>query len=212
MARSRGELMLQSVRVCASPELWTRRASRVGGTSRPIVFAVLRLMNNSNLFGCCTGKSPGLALSAALVHGRHEAHTHRTTAWLSQTRRAMTWVLFTMLLCAVGPTQASAQKISQQLLELDEDQRNAAFTRMLWDTERKCDHVIRTLFNGTVLGVDDWEVLCHDRRSYSISVLVELELHDTIITSLSCRELSATSKGLLHKAGSNGQATGCKIR
>ena len=82
----------------------------------------------------------------------------------------MKWVLFTMLLCAVGPTQASAQnEISQQLLELDQDQRNAAFTRMLWDTKRKCDHVIRTLFNGTVLGVDDWEVLCRDRRSYSIS-------------------------------------------
>ena len=126
----------------------------------------------------------------------------------------MKWVLFTMLLCAVlGPAQASAQNgISQQLLELDEDQRNAALTHMLWDIKRKCDHVIRTLFNGTVLGVDDWEVLCRDRRSYSISVLVELELHDTIITSLSCRELSATSKMLLHKAGSNGQATGCKIR
>jgi len=111
-------------------------------------------------------------------------------------------VLFTMLLCAVGPTPASAQnEISQQLLELDPDQRNAAFTRMLWDTKRKCDHVIRTLFNGTVLGVDDWEVLCRDRRSYSLSVLVELEPHDTIITSLSCRELSATSKMLLHKAG-----------
>ena len=58
----------------------------------------------------------------------------------------MKWVLFTMLLCAVGPTQASAQnEISQQLLELDQDQRNAAFTHMLWDSKRKCDHVIRTL-------------------------------------------------------------------
>ena len=114
----------------------------------------------------------------------------------------MKWVLFTMLLCAVGPTQASAQnEISQQLLELDQDQRN-----------RKCDQVIRTAFSGTLLGVDDWEVLCRDRRSYSISVLVELELHDTIITSLSCRELLATSKRLLHKAGSNRQASGCKIR
>src|SRR5258705_10873894 len=122
-------------------------------------------------------------------------------------------VLFTMLLCALGPAQASDQSdTSQQLLELDEEQRNAAFAHMLWDSERKCDQVIRTLFNGTVLGVDNWEVLCRDRRSYSISVLVEPELHDTIITSLSCRELSATSKMLLHKAGSNGQATGCKIR
>jgi hypothetical protein len=47
----------------------------------------------------------------------------------------MKWVLFTMLLCAVGPTQASAQnEISQQLLELDQDQRNVAFTHMLWDS------------------------------------------------------------------------------
>jgi hypothetical protein len=136
-----------------------------------------------------------------------------TTAWLSQTKRAMKRVLFATLLCCLGPTQASAQnEISQQLLELDEDQRNAAFTHMLWDSNRKCDQVIRTAFNGTLLGVDDWEVLCRDRRTYSISVLVELELHDTIITSLSCRELSATSKRLLRKAGSNGQATGCKIR
>src|ERR1700716_3901965 len=128
-------------------------------------------------------------------------------------RRAMKWVLFTMLLCAVlGPAQASAQNgISQQLLELDEDQRNAALTHMLWDIKRKCDHVIRTLFNGTVLGVDDWEVLCRDRRSYSISVLVELELHDTTLRAELPR-IVATSKRLLHKAGRNGQATGCKIR
>src|SRR3979409_2054445 len=129
-------------------------------------------------------------------------------------RRAMKWVLFTMLLCAVlGPAQASAQNgISQQLLELDEDQRNAALTHMLWDIKRKCDHVIRTLFNGTVLGVDDWEVLCRDRRSYSISVLVEPELHDTIITLLSCSELSATSNMLLRRSGSMSKAARCKIK
>ena len=125
----------------------------------------------------------------------------------------MKWVLFTMLLCAVGPTQASAQnEISQQLLELDQDQRNAAFTRMLWDTKRKCDHVIRTLFNAGYVDVDDWEVLCRDRRSYSISVLVELELHDTIITSLSCRELSATSNMLLRRSGSTSKAARCRIK
>jgi hypothetical protein len=56
---------------------------------------------------------------------------------------------------------------------------------MPWYNERKCDQVIRTLFNGTVLGVDNWEVLCRDRRSYSISVRMEPELHDTINTLLS---------------------------
>jgi hypothetical protein len=123
----------------------------------------------------------------------------------------MTRLLFTTLLCALGTVQASAQnQVSQQLSELDENERNAAFTLMLRDSNRKCDQVIRTLFNGTVLGVDEWEALCKDRSSYSISVLAEL--NETIITSLSCRELLATSKMLLHRAGSKSKAAGCKIK
>ena len=123
----------------------------------------------------------------------------------------MTRLLFTTLLCALGTVQASAQnQVSQQLSELDEDERNAAFTLMLRDSNRKCDQVIRTLFNGTVLGVDEWEALCKDRSSYSISVLAEL--NETIITSLSCRELLATSKMLLHRGGSKSKAAGCKIK
>ena len=123
----------------------------------------------------------------------------------------MTRLLFTTLLCALGTVQASAQnQVSQQLSELDENERNAAFTLMLRDSNRKCDQVIRTLFNGTVLGVDEWEALCKDRSSYSISVLAEL--NETIITSQSCRELLATSKMLLHRAGSKSKAAGCKIK
>src|SRR5262245_15392776 len=37
------------------------RASSVGGMSRLSAFAVLRLMTNSNLVGCWTGRSPGLS-------------------------------------------------------------------------------------------------------------------------------------------------------
>jgi hypothetical protein len=37
------------------------RASNVGGTSRPSALAVLRLMASSNLVGCWTGRSAGLA-------------------------------------------------------------------------------------------------------------------------------------------------------
>jgi len=123
----------------------------------------------------------------------------------------MTRLLFTTLLCALGTVQASAQnQVSQQLSELDENERNAAFTLMLRDSNRKCDQVIRTLFNGTVLGVDEWEALCKDRSSYSISVLAEL--NETIITSLSCRELLATSKMLLHRAGSRSKPARCKIK
>ena len=38
------------------------RASSSGGIVRPICFAVLRLMMNSNFVGCSTGRSAGLAL------------------------------------------------------------------------------------------------------------------------------------------------------
>jgi hypothetical protein len=59
----------------------------------------------------------------------------------------MTRLLCTMLLCALGTAQASAQTaVSQQLLELEDDERNAAFTLMLQDGRRKCDQVVRTLF------------------------------------------------------------------
>jgi hypothetical protein len=123
----------------------------------------------------------------------------------------MTRLMFTALLCALGTAQASSQNVvSQQFLELDDDLRNAAFTLMLRHSNRKCNQVIRTLFNGTVLGVDEWEALCRDRNSYSISVLAEL--NDAIITSLSCRELLATSKMMLHRAGSKSKATGCRIK
>src|SRR6516165_118199 len=37
------------------------RASKVGGTSRPSARAVIRLMTNSNLVDCITGRSAGLA-------------------------------------------------------------------------------------------------------------------------------------------------------
>ena len=123
----------------------------------------------------------------------------------------MTRLLLATLLCAFGTTQASAQTVvSQGLLELDDDERNASFTLMLKETDRRCDQVIRTLFTGTVLGVDEWEALCKDRNAYSISVLVEPD--ETTITSLTCRELLATSRRLLRKAGSKSKATGCRIR
>ena len=37
------------------------RASSEGGTSRPMAFAVLRLMTSSYLVGACTGRSAGLS-------------------------------------------------------------------------------------------------------------------------------------------------------
>ena len=120
-------------------------------------------------------------------------------------------LLCTMLLCALGTAQASAQTaVSQQLLELEDDERNAAFTLMLQDGRRKCDQVVRTLFRGTVLGVDEWEAMCRDRRSYSFTMLAEPD--ETMISFVSCNELLATSKMLLRRAGSKNKATGCRIK
>ena len=123
----------------------------------------------------------------------------------------MTRLLLATLLCALGTTQASAQNVvSRGLLDLDDDERNASFTLILKESDRRCDQVIRTLFTGTLLGVDEWEALCKDRNAYSISVLVESD--GTTITSLTCRELLATSKRLLHRAGSRNRAVGCRIK
>jgi hypothetical protein len=122
-----------------------------------------------------------------------------------------TRLIVARLLCALGTAQASAQNpVSQRLMGMADEDRSASFTLMLNDSGRRCDQVIRTRFNGSVLGVDEWEALCKDRNAYAISVLVELD--ETTITSLTCRELAATSRMLLRRAGSRSKAAGCRIK
>ncbi len=119
-------------------------------------------------------------------------------------------LLFTALLCVLASSQATAQNwLSQALLELNEGQRNETFTYLLRDSNAKCDRVIRTLFNGSTVELDDWEVLCRDRNSYSLTITPEQTAH---IELVSCRELLATSKMLSHRAGSKSKAKGCKIK
>src|SRR6266511_2334230 len=111
----------------------------------------------------------------------------------------MTLLLFVILMCLRASSQSPAQNdASQILLALSEDDRNAAFTHLLQGSSEKCDRVIRTLFNGTALGLDNWEVLCRDRNSYSLSIPPEVNAD---IELVSCRELIATSKRLLEQAG-----------
>jgi hypothetical protein len=55
----RGRLPRTSARLHSNTSL--TRASRVDGTSRPSIFAVLRLIVNSNLLGSWTGRSAGFA-------------------------------------------------------------------------------------------------------------------------------------------------------
>jgi len=119
-------------------------------------------------------------------------------------------ILFTFLVCAVTVSQAAAQNnVTQTLFGLSEDQRNETFTRLLQDNSAKCDRVIRTLFNGSTVELDDWEVLCRDRNSYSLTITPEQTAH---IELVNCRELLATSKMLSHRAGSKSKAKGCRIK
>jgi hypothetical protein len=127
----------------------------------------------------------------------------------TQTRSAAR-LLSTILVCAAISSQATAQnKVSQTLLELSEAERNETFTRLLQDNHAKCDRVIRTLFSGATVEPDNWEVLCRDRNAYSVSIPPELRAG---IDFLNCRELLATNKMLLEKAGSRIKASGCKIK
>jgi hypothetical protein len=115
-------------------------------------------------------------------------------------------LLFTFLVCAVTSLQATAQnKVSQTLLGLSEDRRNETFTRLLQDNNVKCDRVIRTLFNGATSELDVWEALCKTENSIPPEPNADIEL-------VSCRELLATSKMLLERAGSKSKATGCRIK
>jgi hypothetical protein len=138
-------------------------------------------------------------------------YTYLSAHYVLDGEAPMTRLLCTTLLCALGAAQASAQTlVSQQLLELEDDERNAAFTLMLQDGHQKCDQVVRTLLKGNVLDVDEGEAVCRDCRSYAFSILVEAD--ETMITFVSCRELLATSKKLLRIAGSKSKAAGCRIR
>jgi hypothetical protein len=119
-------------------------------------------------------------------------------------------LLFTILVCAVASSQATAQNnVSQTLLGLSNEQRNETFTYLLRDNNAKCDRVVRTLFNGATSELDVWEALCRDRNSYSLSILPE---PNADVELVSCRELLATSKRLLESAGSKSKATGCRIK
>jgi hypothetical protein len=100
----------------------------------------------------------------------------------------MTRLALATLLCALGTTQASAQNVvSQGLLELNDEERNASFTLLLRDSDRRCDQVTRTLFTGTLLGVDEWRRSAKTETPTRLAFLVEPD--GTTITSLTCREL-----------------------
>src|SRR5215831_11284767 len=140
------------------------------------------------------------------MRGGHYFNAAAVAAW----RVPMIRLLLTALLCALASSQATAQNwLSQTLLGLNEDERNETFTYLLQDSNAKCDRVVRTLFIGSTVELDDWEVLCRDRNSYSLTITPE---QTPGIELVSCRELLATSKMLLESTGSKSKATGCRIK
>ena len=66
-------------------------------------------------------------------------------------------------------------------------------------------HIIYWLYGE----LDDWEVPCRDRNSYSLTITPE---QTPGIELVSCRELLTTSKMLMERAGSKSKATGCRIK
>src|SRR5215471_7955277 len=140
------------------------------------------------------------------MRGGHYFNAAAVAAW----RVPMIRLLLTALLCALASSQATAQNwLSQTLLGLNEDERNETFTYLLQDSNAKCDRVVRTLFNGSTVELDDWEVLCRDRNSYSLSIPPE---PNADVDLLNCRELLAASKMLAERAGSKIKARGCRIK
>src|SRR5262249_50005850 len=84
-------------------------------------------------------------------------------------------LLFVIPLCALASSQATAQNnASRILMALGEDARNMVVTRLVRDSSETCDRVIRTLFKGTELRLDEWEALCRDGNSYSFIIPPEL--------------------------------------
>jgi hypothetical protein len=99
--------------------------------------------------------------------------------------------------------------MSKKLLALTEDQRNLAFTRLMAANHEACDRAIKTVFNASVGTVDDWEMLCSDGNSYSMSVP---DNPNEIIKYLSCKELAAVGKMLDNRAGVKSKGGGCRIK
>jgi len=146
----------------------------------------------------------------SLLGARGAAWSKGSSVLVSAETRPATRLMSTILVCVIISSQAAAQnKVSQTLFELSEDERNETFTHLLQDNHAKCDRVIRTLFSGATLELDDWEVLCRDRNAYSLSIPPELNAG---IDFLNCRQLLATNKMLLEKAGRKIKARGCRIK
>lgn len=84
-------------------------------------------------------------------------------------------------------TAHGAGEVTKIFLSASEEVRNLSLTKFLRRASEPCDFVVRTMFQGTALGADQWTVGCNDGHDYSIS----LPFHtDGPAKILSCKELA----------------------
>jgi hypothetical protein len=106
-------------------------------------------------------------------------------------------------------THAYGQNVnSQKLIAMSVPERNAAFTRLMKANNEACNQTTKTVFNGSSGQIDDWEMLCADGNSYSLSVPSD---STTIIKYLSCKELLALNRLIDVRSGKNSKSVGCRI-
>lgn len=113
------------------------------------------------------------------------------------------------MVLACGSSAFAQNAMSKKLLALTEDQRNLAFTRLMAANHEACDRAIKDCVNASVGTIDDWEMLCNDGNSYSMSVP---DRPNEIIKYLSCKELVAVGKMLDKRAGVKSKGGGCRIK
>jgi hypothetical protein len=74
---------------------------------------------------------------------------------------AMKALLVVAALLASALVPASAQNVhSKRFLGMSESARNELWARFLTVSGEKCDAVVRTMYQGTAVGTDEWSVGC----------------------------------------------------
>jgi hypothetical protein len=87
---------------------------------------------------------------------------------------------------------------SRKLLVLSDNLRNGAWTTLLQRSGEKCDQAIRSVYQGSTMGQDEWNVACRNGIDFSISLYDGPEGKTKILT---CKELQAIDAMLMTRAG-----------
>jgi hypothetical protein len=109
-----------------------------------------------------------------------------------------------LALLALTASLSAQNANSAKVLALTEDMRNRFWTAMLQGSGEKCDAVVRTMYQGSSKGTDEWSVGCKNGIDYSISLYDDAQGKTQLMT---CDELRKVMNLLEAKSGSK-QRTG----